>query len=190
MTEFWTQHVLANKPGCLYVSGSPGTGKTAMLNDVKRQMEAAPTKKAKKNKHEINMTMINCMSVNEPKAIYTKIVTELRPTSRTSKFPDDADIIVQAEYLLLMPTGILYSKQSKFRSPILIYSHYSVVVLDEVDHLVTRDKGVLYKIFEWASLPSSRLVLIGIANAMNMTDLVLPRLRAKNCKMTKKKRTD
>lgn len=110
MTAFWTEHVLANKPGCLYVSGAPGTGKTAMLNDVKRQMEATSPSTAKKGSkkttnhhHNINMTMINCMSVKEPKAIYTKIVTELKPTSRSSNFnfPEDADVIVQAEHLLL-----------------------------------------------------------------------------------------
>ncbi|ORZ15786.1 P-loop containing nucleoside triphosphate hydrolase protein [Absidia repens] len=167
MMDFWTQHVLLNKPGGLYISGAPGTGKTAMLNDVKRQMETTSTaNKTKDKKHTTKMAMINCMSVNEPKAIYTKIVTELKPTnSRQSPFPGDADIIVQAEHLLLNSNkNTLY-----------------VVVLDEIDHLVTRDKGVLYKLFEWTSLPSSRLVLIGIANAMNMTDLVLPRLRAKNC---------
>lgn len=59
---------------------------------------------------------------------------------------------------------------------------FSVVILDEIDQLATKDQDVLYKIFEWATSASSRLVLIGIANALDMTDRLLPRLRAKNCK--------
>lgn len=39
---------------------------------------------------------------------------------------------------------------------------------------------MLYKIFEWAKLPNSKLVLIGIANALDLTKRFLPRLEAKN----------
>ena len=61
------------------------------------------------------------------------------------------------------------------------YIYVSVLILDEIDCLITRDQEVLYKIFEWPKLKGSKLVLIGIANAIDMTDRFLPRLKAKNC---------
>jgi len=55
-----------------------------------------------------------------------------------------------------------------------------LVLLDEIDYLVSRDQEILYHIFEIAAMPSSRLILVGIANALDLTDRLLPRLRAKN----------
>lgn len=57
----------------------------------------------------------------------------------------------------------------------------SVVVLDEIDHLLTKNQDVLYKLFEWCSAENSKLALFGIANALDMTDRFLPRLKARNC---------
>lgn len=50
--------------------------------------------------------------------------------------------------------------------------------MDEIDQLESKFQTVLYRIFEWPALPSSRLALIGIANAVDLTDRVLPRLQA------------
>ncbi|GAA5796406.1 hypothetical protein HPULCUR_001778 [Helicostylum pulchrum] len=158
MMDFWKTHVLQNQAGCLYISGMPGTGKTAMLTEVMRLVEddvmALRT-------HTVKTVVVNCMSVKEPKQIYTKLVEELRPTAKT---PIQSDVVKQAEELINTKKNVL-----------------NVVILDEIDSLITKDQDVLYKIFEWASLPTSQLVLIGIANALDLTDRILPRLRAKNC---------
>ncbi|CEP18191.1 hypothetical protein [Parasitella parasitica] len=156
MLSFWKQHVLSNKPGCLYVSGMPGTGKTAMLTEVMRLMEDDIMAL---RSHQVLTVVVNCMSVREPKQIYQKLIEELKPAAIIQQ-----DVIKQAEELI-------NSNKNKL----------NVVILDEIDSLITRDQEVLYKIFEWASLPTSRVVLIGIANALDLTDRILPRLRAKNC---------
>ncbi|CAO3617615.1 unnamed protein product [Mucor fragilis] len=156
MLSFWKEHVLANKPGCLYISGMPGTGKTAMLTEVIRRMEDDIMAL---RSHRVSTVVVNCMSVKEPKQIYQKLIEELSPAAGVQQ-----DVVKQAEELINANKNKLH-----------------VVILDEIDSLITRDQDVLYKIFEWASLPTSRLVLIGIANALDLTDRILPRLRAKNC---------
>ncbi|KAL4207066.1 AAA ATPase [Rhizopus azygosporus] len=156
ISQFWRDHVLSNKPGCLYISGMPGTGKTAMLTEVMRTME----NEIDQLDFTVKTVMINCMSMKEPKQIYVKLVESWKSTNAVIQ----ADIIKQAHELMNAKKDVL-----------------NVVVLDEIDSLKTKEQDVLYKVFEWASLPNSRLVLIGIANALDLTDRILPRLRAKNC---------
>lgn len=39
--------------------------------------------------------------------------------------------------------------------------HFSLLVLDEIDQLDSHGQQVLYKLFEWPSLPDSHVILIG-----------------------------
>jgi cell division control protein 6 len=57
-----------------------------------------------------------------------------------------------------------------------------VVTLDEIDHVLSLDLEFMYKLFEWSLQKSSHLVLVGIANALDLTDRFLPRLKARNLK--------
>ncbi|XP_010765668.1 cell division control protein 6 homolog [Notothenia coriiceps] len=48
-----------------------------------------------------------------------------------------------------------------------------------MDQLDSKSQDVLYTIFEWPYLSQSRLCLVGIANALDLTDRILPRLQAR-----------
>jgi Cdc6-like AAA superfamily ATPase len=43
-----------------------------------------------------------------------------------------------------------------------------IVLIDELDYLVTKDEQVLYNLFEWTQNKHSKLVLITIANTLNL----------------------
>lgn len=59
----------------------------------------------------------------------------------------------------------------------LLYIYFfSLLVLDEIDQLSSKKQSVLYTIFEWPSRIRSKMVLVGIANALDLTDRILPRL--------------
>lgn len=60
-----------------------------------------------------------------------------------------------------------------------------LMVLDEVDQLCGSKQTVLYTIFEWPSKQHSKLLLIGIANSLDLTDRLLLRLNA-NCELKPK----
>lgn len=43
----------------------------------------------------------------------------------------------------------------------VLYSSYRLLVMDEIDHLDSKNQEVLYTMFEWPTLHKSRLILIG-----------------------------
>ncbi|KHN99911.1 cell division control protein Cdc6 [Metarhizium album ARSEF 1941] len=140
--------------GCLYVSGAPGTGKSAMITEMTRGFS---------NQDSVKSVYINCMSIKSSKDLYTTLLAELGEDGNTSETE-----AISALQLLLCP---------KTKS-----SSVYLVVLDEIDHILTMGLDSLYRVFEWSLQKSSRLALIGIANALDLTDRFLPRLKSKNLK--------
>lgn len=57
-----------------------------------------------------------------------------------------------------------------------------LVLMDEIDNLLDGDCELLYSMFEWALHRSSKLLLVGIANALDLTDRFMPRLKSRNLK--------
>lgn len=94
INTFCEKHVLGNIPGSLYISGSPGTGKTAMLMEIMKNIEVETGDKLKCT-HTVKIMMINCMSLVDPKAIYTKILSELNAPK------SEKDMAKQAEEMIL-----------------------------------------------------------------------------------------
>ena len=155
LSTFLSTAMESGSGGCLYVSGPPGTGKSALVSEVCGDlMEVDWVKKA----------YINCMSVKSPKDIYGKLVEDLC---------DDLEDLEGNEMQVL---------RQKFLPKKGAARNVYIVTLDEIDHLLTLDLEILYTLFEWSLQRSSRLVLVGIANALDLTDRFLPRLKARNLK--------
>ncbi|CAL7935755.1 unnamed protein product [Xylocopa violacea] len=148
LQEFLEDHLENETSGSLYVSGPPGTGKTACLSKLISKPEF---------KSKFKVVYVNCTSMKSAGVIYAKIIQEL---------------------------GLYTTKSGKSNKAViekyLISNHKMLLfILDEIDQLESKNQSVLYSIFEWPSIPRSKLILVGIANALDLTDRILPRLQVK-----------
>ncbi|CAH0556864.1 unnamed protein product [Brassicogethes aeneus] len=142
-------HLREKTSGSLYVSGPPGTGKTASLNLILEEDNIAS---------EFLNVYVNCTAIKSANSIYKRIAKELSIKN-----------IGKAEKDYLQSIENYLKKNHKM----------ILLVLDEIDQLECKNQSILYTIFEWPSRPNSKLILIGIANALDLTDRTLPRLQAR-----------
>ncbi|PWA55789.1 cell division control 6 [Artemisia annua] len=71
----------------------------------------------------------------------------------------------------------LYSQKQQLADTKMMF-----VIADELDYLITKDRVVLHDLFMLTTLPFSKVILIGIANAIDLADRFLPKLQSLNCK--------
>ncbi|KAK9478820.1 hypothetical protein V1514DRAFT_329849 [Lipomyces japonicus] len=129
---------------CIYVSGTPGTGKTATVRSVARYL---------KSSYDFQFVEINGMKVTHPNHAYELLWEAI------------ADQKVAA-------THALRFLDQEFKKSTLIVKPI-VVLMDELDQLVTRSQDVMYNFFNWPSLPGSKLIVVAVANIMDLPERTL-----------------
>ncbi|OAX78993.1 hypothetical protein ACJ72_06691, partial [Emergomyces africanus] len=155
-TEFYTVYnslriAITDGTGtCIYISGPPGTGKTATVREVIAQRNASVLAE---ELDDFVFVEINGMKVTDPHQSYS-LLWEALKGDRVS--PSHALDLLEREF----------SHPSPRRVP-------CVVLMDELDQLVTKNQSVMYNFFNWPALRYSHLIVLAVANTMDLPERTL-----------------
>eukprot|EP00903_Cladosiphon_okamuranus_P019256 g17704.t1 len=148
--QFVTSSVARASGGSLYLCGVPGTGKTQTMAHVQAKVQKMYAK------GKIPTPTFHAFTGTEfttPEAMHGALWLAITGEKEVEEGTNiEKKLSAKLKYRQKMPT---------VTSPML------VVVVDEIDQLMTQNRLVLRKLFEWADAPKSRLVLVGLANSLD-----------------------
>ncbi len=141
--------------GCMYISGVPGTGKTATVMEAVRKLKEHVREG---DLEDFDFIEINGMRLTEPNQAYVQVWKKLTGQKVTA---DHANALLEKRF-----SGAGGGRaRAKARTTVLL--------VDELDMLWNRKQSVLYNLFEWPTRKESRLVVLAIANTMDLPERIM-----------------
>lgn len=176
LKNFLDENIMNQTSNSLYITGPPGTGKTAQINAILQSNFASvettlPKIDTLKNQsfykvdgelHSVNAININCIALTSPKLIFQKIFDSFN---------------IDVDYPLVKNSESLVTFMEKYKERTTF-----VVILDEMDQLLNNSvldsdaTRTIFQLFLMARSPSINFVLIGIANSLDLKDRFFARL--------------
>uniref|UniRef100_A0A8C1NYG7 Origin recognition complex subunit 1 n=1 Tax=Cyprinus carpio TaxID=7962 RepID=A0A8C1NYG7_CYPCA len=148
--NFVESKVIDGTGGCMYISGVPGTGKTATVHEVIRSLQQSAEQDEIPHFRFIE---INGMKMTDPHQAYVQILQKLTDQKAT---PDHAAALLEKRFSAPAP-----KKETV------------VLLVDELDLLWTRKQNVMYNLFDWPTRRNARLVVLTIANTMDLPERIM-----------------
>lgn len=148
--NFVESKLLDRTGGCMYISGVPGTGKTATVHEVIRCLQqAAETNDVPPFK----FIEVNGMKLTEPHQVYVQILQKLTGQKATANHAAE-----------------LLAKQFCARGS---SRETTVLLVDELDLLWTKKQDIMYNLFDWPTHKEAQLVVLTIANTMDLPERIM-----------------
>ncbi|KAM6414947.1 origin recognition complex subunit 1 [Rhynochetos jubatus] len=148
--NFVESKLLDGTGGCMYISGVPGTGKTATVHEVVRCLQQAAEND---DLPSFQFVEINGMKLTDPHQAYVQMLELLTGQKVTA---------THAAVLLAK----LFSTPGPKRKT-------TVLLVDELDLLWTRKQNVMYNLFDWPTQKHSKLIILAIANTMDLPERIM-----------------
>ncbi|XP_060062194.1 origin recognition complex subunit 1 [Erinaceus europaeus] len=148
--NFVESKLLDHTGGCMYISGVPGTGKTATVHEVIHCLQqAAQTNDVP----PFQYIEVNGMKLTEPHQVYVQILQKLTGQKATANHAAE-----------------LLAKRFRTRGS---SQETTVLLVDELDLLWTQKQDVMYNLFDWPTHKEARLVVLTIANTMDLPERIM-----------------
>ncbi|XP_005398640.1 PREDICTED: origin recognition complex subunit 1 isoform X2 [Chinchilla lanigera] len=148
--NFVESKLLDQTGGCMYISGVPGTGKTATVHEVIRCLQQA----AQANDvPPFKYIEVNGMKLTEPHQVYVQILQKLTGQKATANHA----------------AALLAKRFCSRGSP----QETTVLLVDELDLLWTHKQDVMYNLFDWPTHKEACLVVLAIANTMDLPERIM-----------------
>ncbi len=163
LAEILVAALEGNRPSNILIFGKTGTGKTAVVRYVGRELKRAEKVYAKR---KIEFIYLNCETVDTPYSILQNL---------GNHFIEEWDEKIPF-------TGWPMDKVfSTAKERIDEWNGIVILVLDEIDKLVVKSgDDILYQLLLLDSeMKNSNLSIIGISNELKFTDLLDPRVRSR-----------
>ncbi|KAM6172769.1 origin recognition complex subunit 1 isoform 2-T2 [Erethizon dorsatum] len=148
--NFVESKLLDQTGGCMYISGVPGTGKTATVHEVIRCLQQAAQANDVPSFQYIE---VNGMKLTEPHQVYVQILQKLTGQKATANHA----------------AALLAKRFCTRGSP----QETTVLLVDELDLLWTHKQDVMYNLFDWPTHKEARLVVLTIANTMDLPERIM-----------------
>lgn len=144
--------------GVLYVAGVPGTGKTATMKKVLQKLNQLSDSQ---EIDDFEAVHVNGMTLATPKNIFIAIYKQIFVN------PDD----METDEIAHIPTvNECKRKISNYFNNKLDTHPVTILFVDELDLLQTRSQDVLYQIFDWPQKRNSKLLIVSIANTLDLPE--------------------
>lgn len=133
---------------CVYVSGTPGTGKTATIREVVHSLQELAQQDYL---NDFDYLEINCLKLLAPGQAYERLYEYLENVKVTG-----ANAALLLEKLFAGGRGE--------------HSKPTIVLMDELDQIVAKSLAVLYNFFNWPTYANSKLIVVAVANTMDLPE--------------------
>jgi origin recognition complex subunit 1 len=153
----------------LFVAGPPGTGKTASVLSVIARLRL---EQAKGKLPAFEFVSLNGMEMRHPFEAYVKFWEVMSGPEKQRKPPDIAAQLLERHF-----AGLRRDDDQATRPAV-------VLLLDEIDYLMTKKQSVLYNFFDWPvrsceNENGARLIVVGISNTLNLPSRLKPSVQSR-----------
>lgn len=155
---------------CLYISGVPGTGKTATVREIIGELRGLLRNG---NIGPFEAIEVNGMTLADPNLLYSELYSAIVGSRGLSS--SRAQSLLEQRFASMDEIVSQGGGATNAREQ----GKCVIVVLDEMDVLVSRNGELLHKILDWSAKPNSRLAIVGIANTMDLPERLLAKSKSR-----------
>ena len=143
-------------PSNILVYGKPGTGKTATVRYVERELKDAACKVGSK----CMLFYLNCEIIDTQYRVFAAVARQLSKNVPMTGWPTD-------------------HVYQEFKNALDAEGGCAIIILDEIDKLVSKGDEALYTLSRMNSeLRNARISIIGISNDLTFTERLDPRVKS------------